>query len=134
MNPSQDLCNRAPRCGIDPAGWARSATVTSVTDASSFVAADFTEPAGWAAYGMVTPTSGANAGAVREVRTQAAGGAINLWEPFAAPLTVGTTLSIRAGCDKRLASCRDRFGNVANFRGFPHLPGLDALLRYPDSR
>jgi hypothetical protein len=37
------------------------------------------------------------------------------------------------GCDRRLSTCRDRFNNVANFRGFPHIPGNDFILRYPRS-
>ena len=37
------------------------------------------------------------------------------------------------GCDRRLSVCRDRFDNVANFRGFPHIPGNDFVLRYPRS-
>jgi len=134
VSPECRVALFSPRCGVSAAAWTRSATVSAVSEAASLVASDFTEAAGWAAYGTVTPTSGANAGAVREVRSHAAGGALALWEPFAAPLTPGTALRIAAGCDKRLATCRDRFGNVANFRGFPHLPGLDALLRYPDSR
>ena len=35
------------------------------------------------------------------------------------------------GCDRRLATCRDRFANVVNFRGFPHIPGQDTVIRYP---
>ena len=35
------------------------------------------------------------------------------------------------GCDRQLGTCRDRFANVANFRGFPHIPGNDFVLRYP---
>jgi hypothetical protein len=35
------------------------------------------------------------------------------------------------GCDRRLGTCRNRFDNVANFRGFPHIPGTDFVLRYP---
>ncbi len=34
-------------------------------------------------------------------------------------------------CDKRLATCCERFANAANFRGEPHLPGNDLLTRYP---
>lgn len=34
------------------------------------------------------------------------------------------------GCDRQLATCRDRFANVANFQGEPHLPGNDLLTRY----
>ncbi len=35
------------------------------------------------------------------------------------------------GCDKQLATCRERFGNAVNFRGEAHLPGNDLLTRYP---
>src|SRR5262249_6848174 len=35
------------------------------------------------------------------------------------------------GCDRQLATCRDLFGNVVNFRGFPHIPGNDFVLKYP---
>lgn len=27
-------------------------------------------------------------------------------------------------------TCGGKFGNIANFRGFPHIPGQDAVLRY----
>lgn len=37
------------------------------------------------------------------------------------------------GCDRQLGTCRDRFDNVVNFRGFPHIPGSDFVLRYPRS-
>lgn len=35
------------------------------------------------------------------------------------------------GCDRQLKTCRRRFDNVENFRGFPHIPGNDFVLRYP---
>jgi hypothetical protein len=35
------------------------------------------------------------------------------------------------GCDKRFSTCRDRFGNGLNFRGFPYLVGNDVLQAYP---
>lgn len=35
------------------------------------------------------------------------------------------------GCDRQLGTCRERFDNVANFRGFPHIPGNDFVMRYP---
>ena len=41
--------------------------------------------------------------------------------------------SFGLGCDRQLSTCRDRFANVANFRGFPHIPGNDFVLRYPRS-
>ena len=34
-------------------------------------------------------------------------------------------------CDKRFETCRDVFSNTLNFRGFPHMPGPDAVLAGP---
>lgn len=36
-----------------------------------------------------------------------------------------------ARCDQRFATCRDVFGNTANFRGFPDIPGEEFLLLTP---
>ncbi len=42
----------------------------------------------------------------------------------------GTVVTLTAGCDKRFATCRTKFANQENFRGFPHLPGNDAAYAY----
>jgi uncharacterized phage protein (TIGR02218 family) len=54
-----------------------------------------------------------------------------LHEPPPAPPAVGDLVEIEEGCDKMLATCTGRFGNAVNFRGEPHLPGIDLLTRYP---
>ena len=46
-------------------------------------------------------------------------------------IAAGCRMRLTEGCDKRFATCRDRFANSANFRGEPHLPGNDLLTRYP---
>ncbi len=43
----------------------------------------------------------------------------------------GDLLSVTVGCDRRFATCKARFGNEVNFRGFPHIPGSDYVLRHP---
>ena len=48
-------------------------------------------------------------------------------------IAVGDTFVVTAGCDKRFATCRDRFNNAANFRGFPHIPGNDFIIRIPNA-
>lgn len=48
-----------------------------------------------------------------------------------APVESGCVVELREGCDKRFETCSTRFGNAANFRGEPHLPGNDLLTRYP---
>ena len=48
-----------------------------------------------------------------------------------AGLVAGDLLRLEAGCDKRAETCREKFGNFLNFRGFPHIPGEDWLASYP---
>ena len=43
---------------------------------------------------------------------------------------MGDSFTIRAGCDKRPETCTAKFSNIASFRGFPHIPGQDAVMRY----
>jgi len=88
---------------------------------------------GWFTAGRLTFTSGANSGLAVEVKTHrvdADGVALDLWQAMPEPIAVGDTFNVTAGCDKRFATCRDRFDNVLNFRGFPHIPGNDFVTRY----
>ena len=34
-------------------------------------------------------------------------------------------------CDQRFSTCKERFENADNFRGFPHMPGTDFILAGP---
>lgn len=58
-------------------------------------------------------------------------GLLLLEEPPGVAIAAGTLALIEQGCDKRIATCSSRFGNAANFRGEPYLPGNDLLTRYP---
>jgi uncharacterized phage protein (TIGR02218 family) len=55
---------------------------------------------------------------------------ISLWNPPSVALVQGSAVRLQMGCDKRFSTCRDRFFNAQNFRGFPHIPGNDFLLSY----
>ncbi len=48
-------------------------------------------------------------------------------------VVAGDTLTVTAGCDRGWGTCRTKFGNGVNFRGFPHIPGNDYVLRHPRS-
>jgi uncharacterized phage protein (TIGR02218 family) len=47
------------------------------------------------------------------------------------PIAIGDAFTVTAGCDKSFATCRARFANTDNFRGFPQIPGNDFLLASP---
>ena len=46
------------------------------------------------------------------------------------PPLPGDAFSVTAGCDKSFSTCRTKFANHLNFRGFPHLPGADFAYSY----
>lgn len=56
---------------------------------------------------------------------------VELWESLRADVSVGDQLTLTAGCDKRAETCRVKFSNFNNFRGFPYIPGEDWLISYP---
>lgn len=43
-------------------------------------------------------------------------------------VALGSSLRLEPGCDKALATCRDKFGNALRFGGFPHMPVAELLL------
>lgn len=55
---------------------------------------------------------------------------IELWTKPAFAVSAGNQLSLSAGCSKTLGACQTKFDNVRNFRGFPHIPGADAVTSY----
>jgi uncharacterized phage protein (TIGR02218 family) len=58
---------------------------------------------------------------------------LELWEPMRVPPLPGDRVRCEVGCDKTMQTCRSRFDNLRNFRGFPHVPGDDWLMAYPRS-
>lgn len=82
------------------------------------------------AFGELLWMEGANCGLASPVIAVEAA-VLHLAE--APPFAVAEPVRVRLteGCDKQLATCRDRFANAVNFRGEAHLPGNDLLTRYP---
>ncbi|MDQ0319610.1 putative phage protein (TIGR02218 family) [Pararhizobium capsulatum DSM 1112] len=86
-------------------------------------------------YGTLTFLSGGNVGMVSDIddhRRDGGAVTVSLWLPPALPIVVGDTFVATVGCDKSFATCRARFSNGLNFRGFPHMPGGDFAFGYAD--
>ncbi len=81
----------------------------------------------WFSGGKLTFTSGANAGRAGEVKRHALG-SIELWQAMSEAIAPGDAFSVAAGCDKQFATCKTKFANGINHRGFPYMPGNDAAL------
>ncbi len=124
------------RCGVAIGGtiFRGIGTIASSVSTRSFKASGLGSYAsGWFARGLATFTSGINQGRAIEVKRHSlsAGSAtIELWQELPTAPAIGDTFQITAGCDKHLATCRSKFANVANFRGFPHMPGNDYVTSF----
>ncbi|MEV8465450.1 DUF2163 domain-containing protein [Fluviibacterium sp. DFM31] len=89
---------------------------------------------GWFTRGEMVVLSGAAKDLsvqIKEDQLNGTGRTLHLWEDLRAPLVPGDQLRLTAGCDKRAATCRGKFGNFLNFRGFPDIPGDDWLMAVP---
>jgi uncharacterized phage protein (TIGR02218 family) len=121
------------RCTLDLSTTAYRAAGTVVSAQGTRVVvgalADIFAP-DWFTRGRLTFTSGANQGRAQQIRRHSNVGdavEIELWQPFAHAIAVDDGFILTTGCDKHFATCRDKFANAVNFRGFPHIPGSDAL-------
>jgi uncharacterized phage protein (TIGR02218 family) len=125
------------RCKVDLTAPALRGTgaITVVEGTSIFVASGLD---GFAdalfSLGVLLWTGGANAGLsieIKEHRLIASHARLTLWQAMPEGIATGDTFTVTAGCDKRFATCRARFANTDNFRGFPQIPGNDFLLASP---
>lgn len=123
------------RCGVDleaPA-FKGAGVVGDVLTSASFRATGLDAfDSGWFTRGRLVWQEGGE-GEVSVHRIDAEGVAIELLAPMGSVLVTGASFVVYAGCDKRLETCRAKFANIPNFRGFPHMPGNDALQSGPSA-
>ena len=110
-------------CKRDLAAITVTGTLTAVTSNAIMRDSTRSEAADWFGAGTLQFTSGTNAGLrPLEIKSYAADGTITTHEPFHYAPAIGDAYLLIPGCRKRLADCRDKWSNVANFGGFPHIP------------
>jgi len=125
------------RCGFDFSvpGYVEDRVAEAVEDGVRFTFADFTGfDDRWFERGRLIVLSGAAAGLsghIKNDRLSGTGHEIELWSAIRAPIASGDMLRFEAGCDKQAPTCRLKFNNFLNFRGFPDIPGEDWLMSTP---
>lgn len=126
------------RCRVDVAALTVECTVTAVHSEWSFTVSGADIPAGKEATywngGLTVFQDGQNSGVPMECRvydptTQK----LDLFLPMPFPVQVGQKFKLQPGCDKLENTCIGKYNNILNFRGFPHVPGQDAMNKAPDS-
>lgn len=122
------------RCGVATGSYTASGEVVAVEGNDRLIVTGLSgHPQGWFAYGMLSWSGGPLAGRTERVvdfRHDAAGDVLVIWPQAGAMPEPGAAFSVVAGCDKQFSTCKAKFANPANFRGFPHLPGNDSAYSY----
>lgn len=126
------------KCGFDfdTAGFSAEGTVGDPIGAAKIACNGLNGFAeGWFEHGLLEWLDGENAGQRAVVKTDERKGGtsrtLELWQAPRLTVAAGDRFRVVAGCDKRADTCRNKFGNFLNFRGFPHIPGEDWVVAYP---
>lgn len=122
--------------------WSYPFTVVTVTDRRLFEisvnAARLASDGTFFDGGLLTFSTGNNVDVSREIGVftpnSSNDGTVRLYLRMPYVIQVGDTGVLYPGCDKNLSTCKARFSNVVNFRGFPHIPGDKYLKDYPDTK
>lgn len=117
------------RCGINIGVVA--ATIIAVRENSFDLSGIGLYADDWFTRGHMTWASGPNAARhlpIKRHRALSPYGRIDVWHVPKFVISAGEQVFLKPGCDKQLATCRDKFNNVLNFRGLPHMPGRDFVL------
>jgi uncharacterized phage protein (TIGR02218 family) len=88
----------------------------------------------WFTYGLAEVLSGPATGLMGTIRSdQVVEGLlrIEIMPDFKVIPGPGDAVRLIAGCDKMPNTCRAKFGNFLNFRGFPDVPSSDWMASYP---
>lgn len=125
-------------CGVDldAPGMRAEATVSEVTETGGLVVSGASGfEAGWFQRGRFNVLEGDAAGlwAVikRDVLFEDGARQVDLWEPMRVALAAGNRVQLVVGCDKRFGTCREKFDNLLNYRGFPDIPQEEWIMVHP---
>lgn len=118
------------RCQVDLGPLTVQGLIAGVTDDRTLVDPARTEEDGHWAGGVIEFDDGPAQGFRMEVKDSADTGVLQLFQALAVTPGVGDAYTLKPGCDKVFETCRDRYDNVINFRGFPHVPGTDEVLKF----
>ncbi|MCE9561883.1 MAG: DUF2163 domain-containing protein [Planctomycetes bacterium] len=116
-------------CGLNRATFAVTGTASAGTIAS-VINATLAPATGYFDLGSIVFTNGANSGVSRSVKayTKGSPGSLSLIQPFPVTPSPGDTFTAYPGCDKMQSTCQNKFGNLANFRGFPFVPNAETAI------
>ena len=133
-----DACLGDDRCKVDVSQveYQIQASIIENDETSLKLSILLEFPANWFANGVLRFLDGSARDIERRIvniRNTNDATTVQLSEKLPTYDLTGSSVLLTAGCDKSLQSCREKFSNLHNFRGFPHMPGNDFIIRVPTS-
>lgn len=125
--------NRSPEelgVSMGPFTFARTVTGTP-SDKRNFTVTGTAFANDYLKYGRAEWSTGANAGLKMEIKANV-GNVIELQLPMLSTISSGDTLNLIAGYNSTREQARDKFNAMIEFDGEPDLPGIKAIIQYPE--
>jgi uncharacterized phage protein (TIGR02218 family) len=119
------------RCGVNLAGFTATGIISAVRENSFDISGDTGFADDWFTRGQLIFQSTINIGRTLDIKRHRVSASITRVDLWAAPkfnVAAGEAIKLIAGCDKQFVTCRTKFSNAKNFRGFPHMPGSDFVM------
>lgn len=124
--------NRRPEdLGVSMAPFTHARNVTAVADRMNFTVDGSAQANDYFRYGRAEFTSGANSGLKMEIKSSV-GNVIELQLPMRSVIAIGNTVTLIAGYDGSREQARDKFAAMEATNAEFDLPGLQAVLKYPE--
>jgi uncharacterized phage protein (TIGR02218 family) len=115
-------------CQLNPASYAKTATVGTPTDRFNFPVSGMSSPPadGWFNQGTFVTASGFKAVVANWTLSSLT---VTTYQPVClSRLTAGEGITLYPGCDKTGATCRTKFNNKINFQGEDHFLGINSIV------
>lgn len=107
-------------CTMNAASFAVGGTVTSSTSTS--ISSGVGSPTSWFDQGYIVFTSGVLTGTKRTVKYYNNPGYFALLNPLLILPSPGDNFTAYPGCDKALATCKNKYNNIIHFKAMPFVP------------
>lgn len=116
------------RCKINKDDYTSIGQIVNIISDTEIMTSDLQKETDYFNYGIIEFTSGNAKGIKIEIKQNI--GPINKIEfqlPLNYVLNIGDNFKIISGCNKNKDTCKNKFNNLLNFRGFSFIPGMDKI-------
>lgn len=116
------------RCKINKDDYTSTGQITNIISDTEIITSGLQKETDYFNYGIIEFTSGNAKGIKIEIKQNI--GPTNKIEfqlPLNYVLSIGDNFKIISGCNKNKDTCKNKFNNLLNFRGFSFIPGMDKI-------